>query len=507
MKLHPGVSADMEAAAALSLLGAASYVPSSSLSQDHRPLSFHLNDNDKSNCHGNVNYEKRKVQGQIQGQGQEEDYEDAKKKAVKIHKDTSSLSLAAVPSSSSSLLLLLSDSSSLAKDQNQNQNHVSAISGEKEKKLESESLPLKKNDAIEINLNDVLCGRGGETNQHPGNVYYRTLVKARQVAYLQARRSDKPRIAASVVKIIRELGGRFLKRHGGCWVDVGDKKAREKTSQALRENAPEIRERQNVAIHLASVSVPPAPSFKADCDVERKGKELADAVKSNRSYSEMYNGVDKLLAGAQILSKEHHNPADPLFKDLLGAKTFNMAQDVHDRSRKQASKDKHMKEKMPYTNKLSGETPKIVNHSDEKVVEQEHAAIEFPRTPGSSASKMTFLDGLVSLPSFQRETSHVVSESSYSSCSGEESDVEKSFSSRELALPPFEAFHTPAVTTDFSSLPGSAFTESTNAGTSLSVSPRKRTQEALSVCKSESLRGPRLKLLKRRSSVVNERLS
>lgn len=498
MKQHPGVT-DMEAAAALSLLGAASYVPSSSSSQDRRPLSFKSHDSHKSNCHGNANYEKRKLQAQVNDEETEEDTN----KAVKKHKDSSTSSLAAVPSSSSSSSLLLSDSSSLAKDQN----HVSAISGEKEKKLEAESLPVKENNAIEINLNDVLCGRGGETNQHPGNVYYRTLVKARQMAYLQARRSDKPRIAASVVKIIREVGGRFLKRHGGCWVDVGDKKAREKTSQALRENAPEIRERQNVAIHLASVSVPPAPSFKADCNVELNGKELADAVKSNRMYSEMYNGVDKLLAGAQILSEEHHNPADPLFKDLLGAKTFNMAQDFHDRFRKQANKDKHMKEKMPYTNKFPREPPKIVNHSDEKVVEQEHAAVEFPRTPGSSESKMTFLDGLTSLPSFQRETSHVVSESSYSSCSGEESDVEKSFSSRELALPPFEAFHTPSVATEFSSLPGSAFTESTNAGTSLSVSPRKRTQEALSVCKSESLRGPRLKLLKRRSSVVNERLS
>lgn len=30
----------------------------------------------------------------------------------------------------------------------------------------------------------------------------------------------------------------------GLWHDVGDKKAREKTSQALRENAPELRKEQ-----------------------------------------------------------------------------------------------------------------------------------------------------------------------------------------------------------------------------------------------------------------------
>eukprot|EP00529_Nitzschia_sp_RCC80_P021092 CAMPEP_0113491424 /NCGR_PEP_ID=MMETSP0014_2-20120614/27548_1 /TAXON_ID=2857 /ORGANISM="Nitzschia sp." /LENGTH=398 /DNA_ID=CAMNT_0000385213 /DNA_START=61 /DNA_END=1254 /DNA_ORIENTATION=+ /assembly_acc=CAM_ASM_000159 len=59
---------------------------------------------------------------------------------------------------------------------------------------------------------DVLCGRGGETNHHPGNVRYRQLVKAYQRLYVDAPRRDKPKIAQCIVYTIRISGGRFLKR-------------------------------------------------------------------------------------------------------------------------------------------------------------------------------------------------------------------------------------------------------------------------------------------------------
>jgi hypothetical protein len=89
---------------------------------------------------------------------------------------------------------------------------------------------------------DVLCGRGGETNHHHGNVQYRGLVKKYQRLYLKAKRRDKPKIARIIVNSVRCLNGRFLRKESdGVWKDVGNVKAREKTSQALRERAPEIR--------------------------------------------------------------------------------------------------------------------------------------------------------------------------------------------------------------------------------------------------------------------------
>lgn len=81
---------------------------------------------------------------------------------------------------------------------------------------------------------DVLCGRGGETNHHQGNIQYRNLVKAFQPLYIASKRRDKPRIAQCIVYTIRHQGGRFLKRtdpRSNTWVDVGNTKAREKTSQ------------------------------------------------------------------------------------------------------------------------------------------------------------------------------------------------------------------------------------------------------------------------------------
>jgi hypothetical protein len=96
---------------------------------------------------------------------------------------------------------------------------------------------------VQVQRHDVLLGRGGETNHHLGNIQYRQLVKASQPAYLAAKRRDKPRIAAAIVAVVRSRSGRFLKKHLGdhTWRDVGNVRAREKTSQALREGAPELR--------------------------------------------------------------------------------------------------------------------------------------------------------------------------------------------------------------------------------------------------------------------------
>lgn len=97
---------------------------------------------------------------------------------------------------------------------------------------------------------DVLSGRGGATNSHSGNKVFRSLVKEYQEQYLHAKKRDKPSVADLVVQRVRERGGRFLRRWDTdasgnvLWVDIGDLRAREKTCQALREGAPELRRRR-----------------------------------------------------------------------------------------------------------------------------------------------------------------------------------------------------------------------------------------------------------------------
>ena len=91
--------------------------------------------------------------------------------------------------------------------------------------------------------NDVLFGRGGGTNAHLGNCRFRNLIHAHRRAYMKAKKNDKPVINRFIVRSIREANGRFLKinEHDGLWYEVGDNGAREKTSQALRQKAPGMR--------------------------------------------------------------------------------------------------------------------------------------------------------------------------------------------------------------------------------------------------------------------------
>lgn len=88
---------------------------------------------------------------------------------------------------------------------------------------------------------DVLLGRGSGISNHIGNIKFRKLVEKHKSRYVAASRVDKPKVAGELVAIWRKLDppGRFLARcesnHTNPWVDVGDHRARQKTSQCLRE--------------------------------------------------------------------------------------------------------------------------------------------------------------------------------------------------------------------------------------------------------------------------------
>ncbi len=95
------------------------------------------------------------------------------------------------------------------------------------------------------NKADVLCGRGGNINTHPGNENFRKLIEEHKRVYLTARfKKEKRIITDSIIEEVRRRGGKFLIRDGktNLWHQVPIEKARDKTSQALRENAPKIRD-------------------------------------------------------------------------------------------------------------------------------------------------------------------------------------------------------------------------------------------------------------------------
>jgi len=114
---------------------------------------------------------------------------------------------------------------------------------------------------------DVLSGRGGGTNSHPGNRFFRNLINHHRDRYLRAKKNDKPHISRSIVNIIRNKNGRFLKKEeeDGLWYEIGDDLAREKTSQALRQKAPEHRRIMEEQDQIARERFAVMPLFHLKC--------------------------------------------------------------------------------------------------------------------------------------------------------------------------------------------------------------------------------------------------
>lgn len=193
--------------------------------------------------------------------------------------------------------------------------------GSNENKKEEKSTPAQKytnwplKEIKEPHDNDVLYGRGGGTNHHPGNKRYRKMVEDRKLDYVNSKRLDKPLVALEIIKFWRsqEPPGRFLKldEKTGLWQDVGDKKAREKTSQALREKAPEIRRKQE---EEAMVKAGKDPSIikQETSDVKNKLIRFDSKTKDQREHDETRRAA---LLRAHSLGQEYLTPGENVTLD------------------------------------------------------------------------------------------------------------------------------------------------------------------------------------------------
>merc|ERR1719253_1344523 len=87
--------------------------------------------------------------------------------------------------------------------------------------------------------NDVLFGRGKGSYEHIGNIRFHKLVDKNKQKYLCSLKPEKTKISRNIVAKIRSLDppGRFIEYDVSIakWVEVDDKKAWDKTSQALRD--------------------------------------------------------------------------------------------------------------------------------------------------------------------------------------------------------------------------------------------------------------------------------
>ena len=71
---------------------------------------------------------------------------------------------------------------------------------------------------IQLTPNDVIFGRGRKSDNHKGNVHFRSLINTQLSAYIAAcDGAAKRMVAEEIVKQVLEQKGRFLKWVGGAW--------------------------------------------------------------------------------------------------------------------------------------------------------------------------------------------------------------------------------------------------------------------------------------------------
>src|SRR5210317_1377661 len=151
------------------------------------------------------------------------------------------------------------------------------------------------------NKNDVLCGRGGTINSHPGNEQYRSIVDSKKRVYLTARfKREKRLIATSIVDQIRNMDppGRFLQKDADkqTWFDIGEEKSREKTSQALRENSKDVR--------VVKVYTGPKNGDAATADASPDNSNNNSDGKASKGLEEHDEKLLQLKLGSTLLQSQ-----------------------------------------------------------------------------------------------------------------------------------------------------------------------------------------------------------
>ena len=67
---------------------------------------------------------------------------------------------------------------------------------------------------LEPGPHDVLCGRGGGSQNHIGNKEYRSVIAANKLKYISSERREKTLLVESIVKAVRmqDPPGRILEK-------------------------------------------------------------------------------------------------------------------------------------------------------------------------------------------------------------------------------------------------------------------------------------------------------
>lgn len=148
-----------------------------------------------------------------------------------------------------------------------------------------------------IHPNDVKFGRGKGDYNHPGNKYFRSLIKDRISDYDRAdkNRGDKKEISRQIIRAIAARDGRFVKydKNKCEWVAVVGERAEKKVSQVFRDQLGALKKKKKQAAkrvlgHSRSTeSLPDSPGNRNQPDVYSPSSQLPSggSLRSDLSYA------------------------------------------------------------------------------------------------------------------------------------------------------------------------------------------------------------------------------
>lgn len=101
-------------------------------------------------------------------------------------------------------------------------------------RLKEESVMPLETVVVVPGMQDVLLGRGKRVQESAGNFRFKHLLGTHREHYERVSKFEKTIVAESILRLVNESGGRFLKQGDCGWTQVEDEMARKKISHAFR---------------------------------------------------------------------------------------------------------------------------------------------------------------------------------------------------------------------------------------------------------------------------------
>jgi hypothetical protein len=153
-------------------------------------------------------------------------------------------------------------------------------------------------DLLSSNLheNDVICGRGKHCFNHPGNRKFRYFIDTFLPSYAAAScKLEKSNVVSDIVDAVRRnspYGGFVKQDEFGVWSEVGDRLAREKVGQALRD-----------ALHTLYRSSTESKKKRRKVEQAQQYDSVSGLIESNTEISAVFTN---LLREVSDELSDHH---------------------------------------------------------------------------------------------------------------------------------------------------------------------------------------------------------